>query len=78
MKVQDFFEGYFKKTPEIWFLYNEFYADLSDSLKNKIIYASLNPLKKKFSIFFQDKEHDYKATKPFVRDVLSCLYLQTY
>ena len=35
-------------------------------------------LRKKFKIFFKDKEHGFKANKAFTRDILSSLYLQTY
>ena len=38
----------------------------------------MNPLRKKFNFFFKDKDHDFKANKVFMRDILSSLYIQTY
>ncbi len=76
--IQDFFDVYFKKTPDIWLNCNEFYTDLNSTLKTKLIISTLNPLRKKFNFFFKDKDHDFKANKVFTRDILSSLYIQTY
>lgn len=57
---------------------NEFYSQMSPSLKTKLVFVLLRQYYQKFFYFFNDVEHQNFADKVFIRKVLGQLDCQIF